>query len=129
MLAERREAFPGAFTENGLDRKAQGRIVFADEALLRRLNEITHRYVVREVRSRLRRHARNGGTKAVIDAVALIESGLGELCDLTVGVTADKDVRVRRIMGREGIGEEYARARIAAIFDQIHIEEGSGYDV
>lgn len=126
MLGELRRAFPDAFLSGSFDRKALGRIVFADEALLNRLNEITHRYVVREVRSRLRRHARNGGTKAVIDAVALIESGLGELCDLTVGVTADADVRVRRIMEREGISEEYARARIDAQHDDGFFETNCG---
>ena len=62
----------------------------------------------------------------MIDAVALIESGLGGLCDLTVGVTADKDVRVRRIMDREGIGEEYARARIDAQHSDGYYEAGCG---
>ena len=51
---------------------------------------------------------------AVIDAIGLFESGLGAKCDLTVAVTADEDVRVRRLMERDGVSEEYARARIAA---------------
>ncbi len=51
---------------------------------------------------------------AVIDAIGLFESGLGEACDLTVAVIADPEVRVRRLMARDGITEEYARARIAA---------------
>ena len=50
----------------------------------------------------------------VIDAIGLFESGLAELCDLTVAVTADEDVRVRRLMVRDNITEDYARARIAA---------------
>ena len=114
MLSELEEAFPAAFSDHVLDRKALGRIVFNDEDALRCLNAITHRYVTREVRRRLREHARNGGSSAVIDAVALIESGLGQLCDLTIGVTANPETRVRRIMAREGISEEYARSRIAA---------------
>jgi dephospho-CoA kinase len=51
---------------------------------------------------------------AVIDAIGLFESGLGEACDLTVAVTADEEVRVRRLMVRDSIPEDYARARIAA---------------
>lgn len=51
---------------------------------------------------------------AVIDAIGLFESGLGENCDLTVAVTADEEVRVRRLMARDNITEDYARARIAA---------------
>lgn len=114
MLEELRARFPGAFPKGEFDRKALGAIVFADGAALTDLNAITHRYVKEEVRRLLRVHARNGGTAAVIDAIALIESGLGELCTLTVGVTADPEVRMRRIMAREGIDEAYARSRIAA---------------
>ena len=35
-------------------------------------------------------------------------------CDCTVAVTAPEDLRVRRIMNREGISEEYARMRVNA---------------
>ena len=51
---------------------------------------------------------------AVIDAIGLFESGLGAKCDLTVAVVADPEVRVRRLTARDGITEDYARARIAA---------------
>lgn len=51
---------------------------------------------------------------AVIDAIGLFESGLGARCDLTVAVLADPEVRVRRLMARDSITEEYARSRIAA---------------
>ena len=114
MLAELRERLPQAFPDGSFDRKALGAVVFADPQALADLNAITHRYVKEEVRRQLRSHARNGGKAAVIDAIALIESGLGELCTMTVGVTADPEIRAKRIMAREGIGEEYARSRIAA---------------
>ena len=114
MLRELKERFPEAFPAGSFDRKALGKIVFANQQALADLNAITHRYVKQEVRQRLRVHARNGGTAAVIDAIALIESGLSQLCTMTVGVTADPAIRTRRIMAREGISEEYARSRIAA---------------
>ena len=43
-----------------------------------------------------------------------IESGLGELCDRTMAITAPLELRVRRIMARDGIDEQYARLRISA---------------
>ena len=49
-----------------------------------------------------------------IDAIALIESGVGETCDAVVGILAPSEVRIRRIMAREGISEEYARKRVEA---------------
>ena len=49
-----------------------------------------------------------------MDAIALLESPLKELCQLTVAVLAPQEVRVRRIMAREGISEDYAWARVKA---------------
>ena len=49
-----------------------------------------------------------------MDAIALLESPLREVCDITVAVLAPPEVRVRRIMAREGISEEYAWARVKA---------------
>lgn len=49
-----------------------------------------------------------------IDAVKLLESGLDHLCDQTIAVTAPLELRVRRIMARDGITEQYARLRISA---------------
>ena len=36
------------------------------------------------------------------------------MCDWTVALTAAPDVRMKRIMARDGISEERAKARIAA---------------
>lgn len=78
------------------------------------LNAITHRYVRAEVRARLRAWARQGGTVAAIDAIALIESGLAQLCTVTIGVTAPREQRIERLIAREGVTRDYAEARIDA---------------
>jgi dephospho-CoA kinase len=49
-----------------------------------------------------------------IDAINLIEGGGSTLCDCTIAVTSPAELRVRRIMMRDGIDEAYARMRIAA---------------
>lgn len=116
MREELRARFgPEIFDPRGqLDRKALGSIVFADEAALADLNEITHRYVFQAVEQAIARADAEGRPAVAIDAIALLESGLGGLCDVTVAVTADDEMRVRRIMAREGIGEDYARLRVSA---------------
>ena len=40
----------------------------------------------------------SGARLIALDAIKLVESGLGALCDVTVAVTAPEEVRVRRIM-------------------------------
>ena len=109
MLSELCMHFPAAFANGHFDRKALGRIVFADNARLKLLNTITHRYVTMEVRKILAQEK-----DFAIDAFGLFESGLDKLCDVTVAVTAPIEVRIARLMKRDGISEEYARSRITS---------------
>lgn len=114
MLDEIEKYFPGAVVDGKLDRKALGVVVFTDEEALRDLNIITHRHINLEIRRILREHAMNGGTLAAIDAIELFSSGLAKRCTATVGVIADRDVRISRIMRRDGISREYAMMRVNA---------------
>jgi L-threonylcarbamoyladenylate synthase len=118
MLAENQEmrntinaAFPGVFHADGtLDREKLGREVFAKKDRLAKLNDIVFHFVIPEVR---RQVGDEDGLYA-IDAINLLESGLDSLCDCTVAVTAPVELRVRRIMARDHITEEYARMRITS---------------
>lgn len=107
--------FPGTVENGALQRKKLGAIVFSDEQALLDLNTITHGAIRQEVLRRLR----TAPALAAIDAIALFESGLAELCDVTVAITAPVEARVRRLMARDGITEEYARNRIAAQHDEV----------
>ena len=66
------------------------------------------------VKELLADEAAKGTSLAAIDAYGLNESGLDKICDITVAVTAPEEMRVRRIMERDGIDEEYALRRIRA---------------
>ena len=107
----RREFGPVFLPDGKLDRPALGAIVFGDPAALDRLNALVYPAMHAAVGQILRNCTRKG---VVIDAINLIESGLGGLCDWTVALTAPPEVRLRRIMARDGISEERARARMAA---------------
>ena len=97
-----------------LDRKKLGAVVFQDQKALADLNAITHKYVAQETARRIV-SARQAGVPAVgIDAIALLESPLAAYCDRTLAITAPEELRVKRIMAREGISEDYARMRVAA---------------
>ncbi len=102
--------FPGVVAEGQLQRKQLGAIVFADPQALLDLNAITHGAIKTEV---LRRLA-SAPSLAAIDAIALFEGGLAELCDTTAAVTAPRADRVRRLMRRDGITADYAEKRIDA---------------
>ena len=100
--------------DNSLDRIVLGEIVFADCSALETLDFIAHKYILDEVRSILARYERDGVKIACVDAPVLFESGFDAECDATVCVTASEATRVRRIMRRDGIGEDAARRRLAS---------------
>ena len=110
-----------------IDRKKLGNVVFADPAALADLNAITHRFVGEAIDRLWGGGAVSGAPAAAIDAIALVESGLGERCDAVVGVIAPAELRVRRIMAREGISEEYARKRVSAQKGEDFFRENCGY--
>ena len=109
-----REAITAAFgpvfcPDGSLDRQKLGTLVFSDHAALDRLNAIVYEYLPPELLRRAQGHTLVG-----LDAISLMESGLGRLCACTVAVLAPAEDRVRRIMARDGISEDYARLRISA---------------
>ena len=110
LLAAIEARFPGTVEAGSLNRKKLGAIVFANEQSLLELNRITHGAVKKEVLRRLESRPK----LAAIDAIGLFEGGLAELCHVTVAITAPEDQRVRRLMDRDGITEDYARSRISA---------------
>ena len=110
LLSAIEKRFPGTVEGGQLQRKKLGAIVFADPEALADLNRITHGAVKTEVIRRLEEKP----ALAAIDAIALFEGALAELCDRTVAVTAPVESRVQRLMARDGISEDYARSRIAA---------------
>ena len=109
------EAFGTIFLPDGaLDRAKLAAIVFSSADQLAVLNEIVFFHVGRAVESRKTQAQAAGKPIFAIDAINLLESGMGSLCDVTVCVLAPKAVRMQRIMARDGLSESAAKARIDA---------------
>ena len=97
--------------DGSLNRPYLGKRVFSRQERLARLNEIVYAAIVPEVE----RQVESGDCPLwAIDAINLLESGIARLCDRTVAVTSPMELRLRRIMARDGIDEGYARLRISA---------------
>ncbi len=104
--------FPSAYVDGKLDRKRLGNVVFRDKEALAQLSEITAYYINEEINRRIQA-ARDAGLPGVgVDAINLIGSGIEARCDATVAILAPAEFRVKRIMARDGISEEYAWNRI-----------------
>ncbi len=99
-----------------LDRRRLAEAVFMSEdadVKRLRLNGITHKYILDEVR-RIITSLDGDFRGAVVDAPLLFESGFDKECDATVSVIADEELRLERILHRDGVTEAEARRRIAS---------------
>ena len=106
------DAFGQVFLPDGqLDRKAVAKRVFSDQSELAKLNAIVFPAVSAAVKQKITNCSQIG---LAIDAINLVESGMGQLCDATVAVTAAPEIRLRRIMARDHLTQEQAQARISA---------------
>ena len=115
LRAELVRAFGADVEKDGaIDRKALGKKVFGakNRRKLERLNKIAHKYVCREYIQRICKCKAEGVKGFVIDAPLLFEARLHTVCDLVVTVLADEEVRVSRIMARDGIDRDAALLRI-----------------
>ncbi|MGO5029765.1 dephospho-CoA kinase [Candidatus Agathobaculum pullicola] len=113
MLAALDAAFGGVLDDTGaLDRPKLARIVFSNPEKLQKLNEITLPYI--RVASLDAMRAQGDCPFVLYDAPTLFEAGADNLCQCVIGVLADTEVRVQRIMARDGLDEQAARARIGA---------------
>jgi dephospho-CoA kinase len=102
-------------SDGTLDRKRLGAIVFADAGRRRRLEAITHPAIrerfARRVQALIEEDFRG---IVVFDAPVMIESGNYKNMDRLVVVAADEATQMARLIGRDGISPEQARARIAS---------------
>lgn len=104
------DCFGSEILEDGeINRKKLGKIVFSDTLKLKKLNEITHKYILGSIYNRMEKEE---SPIVCTDGATLIESGIN--CDIMVGILADRQIRKRRIMERDGLTSEDAELRINA---------------
>lgn len=110
-----------------IDRKKLGAQVFGNPERLERLNQIAHPFILEKVDELVKKADEKGHTIIAIDAIALIESGLGEKCDKIIAIVADRETRISRIMKRDDISREYAINRVNAQQETTFYEKNSDF--
>ena len=114
-LPEIRETFGNeVFFEDGtLDRKKLGNIVFNDKEKLKELEKLTTEKVVEQTVDGLVRLRKAGYSGIVIiDAPLLFECNMQVLTEESWLVTTDLEVRIERIMKRDGLDRQNILDRI-----------------
>lgn len=117
-------------TDGGLDRRKLSEIVFlSDNSQNEReaLNSITHKFVIDRIDGIISEKRKLGITAFLVDAPLLFESGYNKKCDIIIAVIADEDVRMSRIIARDGIGKKEAMARIRSQHSNEYLINNSQY--
>ena len=95
---------------NKLNRKKLADIIFNNKEKKMLLDKLTFKYVVNEIKEQI------GKIKdcdyIVLDVPLLFESKLNEVCDATIGVLAEKEEKINRIINRDKITYEKALNRL-----------------
>ncbi len=105
-------AFGKDIIENGnLNRKKLAAAAFENKAKTELLNKTVLPFIVTQINALI---DSSGKEYILLDAPTLFESGADSLCNKTVGVIADKDVRFKRIIKRDNLTELQATSRINA---------------
>lgn len=109
--------------ENGeLIRSALAKKAFATEENRQKLNAITHPAVTKWSIDFIKKNfADHKG--AVIDAAAIFDSDIRRYCTKMIVVTAPEDIRLERILKRDGLTEDAAMLRIKAQKDEQYYKE------
>jgi dephospho-CoA kinase len=113
----------GILDEYGqLKRKQMADEVFNDKEKLQMLNEILHKYVAQRIKDNVKEQLLNETKIIVIDAPIPIKIGFQDLCDIIWTVSAPRELRVKRIMKRNGMSYEEAVSRIKSqILDEEYL--------
>lgn len=111
-----REIFGSDVLDNNdfINRKTLAHIAFADINKKDKLNELTKRYIVSDIKERIQILKQTGLDYIIVDAPTLIENGMQSMFDKIIAVIAKKEDRLKRICKRDDISEEYATLRMQA---------------
>ncbi|WP_320053626.1 dephospho-CoA kinase [uncultured Acetobacteroides sp.] len=96
--------------EGRVDRSKLAAIVFERPDELAKLNQIIHP----AIRARFEdwKRQKSGYHYVINEAAILFESGLSQQVDYAINISAPEDVRIQRVVGRDGVGEKEVRNRI-----------------
>ena len=111
---------------NKLNRNKIAEIIYNNESEREKLNNLTYKYVVDEIKKRVKKEK---NINIIIDAPLLFESKLDEICDITVAVLAEKSLKINRICTRDNIEQKIAISRLAIQKEDSYYHKKADYIV
>lgn len=97
--------------DSSLNRKKLAEIIFQNEGKKGKLDELTFKYVVEEIKKQIEKTKEE---YVIIDAPLLVESKLNEICNIVIAVISEKEEQIKRICKRDNIEDNKAKLRLEA---------------
>lgn len=115
--------------DNSLNRAVLRALVFgeANKDKLKRLNEITHRHILKKTMETADDLFHEGYPIILIDAPVLFESGFDRFCAAVVCVTAPEELLIERIIKRDGLDRASAELRLKSQIPREELEAKAQY--
>lgn len=98
------------FPNNELNRKYLASKVFNNQEALTKLNSLVHPLTIKAF---VDWSLRQKSAYVIKEAAILFESGSYKDCDFIIVVTSPEELRIKRVMEREGVTEDNVRSRIS----------------
>ncbi len=108
-------------TDNSIDRRKIGQVVFTNREKRLRLEAIVHPLIFEEQERILAALENELGSRltriAMVDAALMVETGSYQRYDLIVVVYCNPEIQLRRLMTRDHLSEEEAQSRLDSQMD------------
>jgi len=98
-----------------IDREKLGKIVFANQSLLKKSNDITHPEITKIIKKEidsLKNKTYNQKKILIIDAALIYEAKIDRLMDKIIVVYIDEDEQIKRLIKRNNLSKDEALQRI-----------------
>lgn len=105
-------------SDNTLNRKALGEIVFNSDEKLIKLNSLTHPKIRKKIMDKVSTVKKYNKNIVVIDAALLVEGGYLDIVDKLLVITCKEEIQIERIQKRDNCGREEAVSRINSQMSQ-----------
>ena len=98
-----------------IDREKLGKIVFTNQTLLKKLNEITHPEIIKIIKKEInlgKNKTHNQEKIIIIDAALIYEAKMDRFMDKIIVVYIDEDEQIKRLIKRNNLSKKEALQRI-----------------
>lgn len=105
-----------AYKNNELDRSYIASVVFNDPEKLNLLNSLVHPITLNDAEQWMQRQT---SPYTIKEAALMFESGADKMLDYIIGVTAHEELRIKRVMDRDGVSRDAVLKRLSRQMDEI----------